>query len=90
MAHHEEHTENLTHEELKYREHMKRASDLCKIDLFLTARSEYELALKYRPGDPEATEKAIQCGRNIERDRRKVLVIAPIVLAVIIAIILFA
>lgn len=90
MAHHEEHTENLSHEEIRYREHMKRAADLCKIDLFLTAKSEYELALTYRPGDTEATAGAGQCQLNIERDRKKVLVIVPIVFAIIIAVILFA
>lgn len=90
MAHHEEQHENLNHEELKYREHMKRAADLCKIDLFLTARSEYRLALQYRPGDPEATAKVDECTQNIRRDRNKVLVIVPVVLAIIVAIILFA
>lgn len=90
MAHHEEQHETLSHEELKYREHMKRAADLCKIDLFLTAKSEYELALTYKPGDPEATAKAEQCLHNINRDRKKVLVIVPIVIAIIIAVILFA
>lgn len=90
MAHQEVHEENLSHEELKYREHMKRAADLCKIDLFLTAESEYELALTYRPGDPEATAMAGQCRSNINRDRKKVMVIVPIVLAIIIVVILFA
>jgi hypothetical protein len=90
MAHHEEHTEHLSHEELKYREHMKRAADLCKIDLFLTARSEFLLALQYKPGDQEAAAKAEECSANIRRDRKKVLVLVPIVIAVIIAVILFA
>lgn len=80
----------MSHEEIRYREHMKRAADLCKIDLFLTAKSEYELALTYRPGDTEATAGAGQCQLNIERDRKKVLVIVPIVFAIIIAVILFA
>ena len=90
MAHHEEQNEHLTHEELKYREHMKRAADLCKIDLFLTARSEFELALQYKPGDPAATAKVEECTKNISRDRKKVLVILPIVIAIIVAVILFA
>ncbi len=90
MAHHEEQHENLNHEELKYREHMKRAADLCKIDLFLTARSEYQLALQYKPGDPEATANMEACTANIRRDRKKVLIIVPIVIAIIVAVILFA
>jgi hypothetical protein len=88
MSNHEIHEENLPHEEIKYREHMKRATDLSKIELFLTARSEYLLALQYRPGDPEATEKAAECTRLIRRDRKRVLVIVPIVLAIIVTIIL--
>lgn len=90
MAHHEEPAGPVSHEELKYREHMKRAADLCKIDLFLTARSEFELALKYKPGDPEATEKAVLCTDNISRDAKKVIVIAPIVIAIIVLIAIFA
>jgi hypothetical protein len=89
MAHQEQPNGNLPHEEIKYFEHMKRAADLSKIDLFLTARSEYQLALKYRPGDPEATEKAEECTRNIARDRKKVLIIVPIVLAIIALIAIF-
>jgi hypothetical protein len=90
MAHHEDHMENLSHDELKYREHMKRAADLCKIDLFLTARSEFQLALRYKPDDAEAESGVTQCTANIARDRKKVLVLAPIVIAIIIAVIIFA
>lgn len=88
MAHHGEQTEHLTHEEIKYREHMKRAADLSKIDLFLTARGEYQLALLFKPEDPEATAKTEECTANIARDRKKVLVIVPVVLAIILAVIL--
>ncbi len=90
MAHAETTDEHLSHEEIKYREHMRRAADLCKIDLFLTAKSEYGLALTYKPGDPEAAAGVAECQRSIERDRKKVLMIVPFVLAVIIAVILFA
>ncbi len=90
MATHEIPEETLSHEEIKYREHMKRASDLAKIELFLSARSEYQLALQFRPGDPEATGKAEDCTRHIAHDRRKVLVIVPILLAIIIAVILLS
>ncbi len=88
MSHTEPHDEHLSHEELKYREHMKRAADLAKIELFLSARGEYQKALLYRPGDATATEKIGECSRNISRDRKKVLVIVPIVLAIIVAVIL--
>jgi len=46
------------------------------------------LALQYKPNDPEATAKAEECTRNIARDRKKVLIIVPILLAVILAVIL--
>jgi|WetSurMetagenome_2_1015567.scaffolds.fasta_scaffold134353_2 16S rRNA U1498 N3-methylase RsmE len=84
MAHEENQTKDLPHDEIKYFEHMKRAADLAKIELFLTARSEYRLALQYRPGDPEATMKAEECTRNITRDRKKVLIVVPIIIAAII------
>ena len=90
MAHHEDNNEHLSHDELKYREHMRRADDLCKIDLFLTARGEFLLALQYKPGDPEATARAEECTNNIARDRKKVLVLVPVVIAIIVAVILFA
>ena len=89
MTHEETHTSDLPHDEIKYAEHMKRAADLSKIDLFLTARSEYYLALKYRPGDPEATMKAEECTRNIARDRKKVLIIVPIIIAIIVLVAIF-
>jgi len=52
MAHHEEHIEHLTHEQLKYKEHTERAAHFIKIDLFRSAREEYKAALQYQPGDP--------------------------------------
>ncbi len=90
MTTHEIHEESLSHEEIRYREHMKRAADLAKIELFLSSRSEYQLALQFRPGDPEATAKAAECTQRISRDRKKVLVIIPIVLAIILAVILLS
>ena len=83
MAHHETQEENLTHEEIMYRYHILRGSDFTKIELFLSARNNYEMALKYHPDDPFATEKINACTEQIKQDRKKVLVIVPIVLAVI-------
>jgi hypothetical protein len=83
MAHHETQEENLSHEEIMYRYHILRGSDFTKIDLFLSARNNYERALKYHPADPFATERITACTEQIRQDRKKVLVIAPIVLAVI-------
>ena len=83
MAHHETHEENLSHEEIMYRYHIQRGSDFTKIDLFLSARNNYQMALKYHPGDPFATEKAVECSEQIKKDRKKVLVIVPFVLALI-------
>jgi hypothetical protein len=88
MAHHVETEENLTHEELMYRYHIQRGSDFTKIELFLSARNNYELALKYRPGDPFATEKIASCAEQIRKDRKKVLAVVPFVLALIVVIIL--
>jgi len=83
MAHHETQEENLTHEEIMYRYHILRGSDFTKIDLFLSARNNYQKALQYHPGDLFATERITACTEQIRQDRKKVLVIIPIVLAVI-------
>ena len=83
MSHHETQEENLSHDEIMYNYHMQRGLDFTKIDLFLSARNNYQMALKYRPGDPVAAEKAVACVEQIKKDRKKVLVIVPFVLALI-------
>ena len=83
MSHHETNEENLSHDEIMYRYHIQRGSDFTKIDLFLSARNNYQMALKYHPGDPVATEKAAACNEQIRKDRKKVLVILPFVFAII-------
>jgi hypothetical protein len=88
MSHHQEQEENLSHEEIMYRYHITRGHDFTKIDLFLTARKNYEMALQYKPGDPFATGKVKECNDQIRKDRKKVLVIVPIVLAIITTVIL--
>ena len=88
MAHQETQEENLSHEEIMYRYHIQRGSDFTKIELFLSARNNYQMALKYHPGDPFATEKMATCSEQIRKDRKKVLVLVPIILAVITIVIL--
>ena len=88
MAHHETHDENLSHEEIMYRYHIQRGSDFTKIELFLSAKNNYLDALRYKPGDPFATVKVGECVRQIRKDRKKVLMIVPFVLALIAAVIL--
>ena len=88
MAHEEVHEENLSHEEIRYRYHIQRGSEYMKIDLFRSARETYKEALMYKPGDPLAAGKIDLCNDYIKRDRKKVLVIVPIVLALIICVIL--
>jgi len=83
MSHQEIQEEHLTHEELKYREHTQRGADFCKIDLFRSAREEYKAALKYRPDDAFSIAKVAECQSYIDRDRKKVLVIVPIVLIIV-------
>lgn len=87
--HHEDHTQ-LTHEELKYREHTERAMHFIRIDLFRSAREEYKAALTYKPEDPFCTGKINEMNRNIARDRKTVLAVAPIVILIIVAIAIFA
>jgi len=90
MTNHSLYDEHLPHEELKYREHFQRGNDFCKIELFRSAREEYKQALYYKPGDPLSEEKVIECITQIRKDARKVYIIVPIVLAIIIAIILLS
>jgi hypothetical protein len=86
MAHHAEVNEHLTHDELKFREHTERAANFIKIDLFRSAREEYKAALQYQPGDAECLRQIDVMNTNIARDRRTVLVIAPLVIILIIAV----
>jgi len=90
MTHHEEHYEPLTHEQLKYREHTERAAHFIKIDLFRSAREEYKAALKYSPGDPFSVRQIDEMNANIQRDKKTVLVLAPLVIILIIAVALLA
>jgi hypothetical protein len=86
MAHHSEHNEHLNHEELKFREHTERAASFIKIDLFRSAREEYKAALQYRPGEPECLRQIEIMNANIARDRKTVLVVAPLVIILIVAV----
>jgi len=90
MAHHSEHHEHLTHEELKFNEHTERAANFIKIDLFRSAREEFKAALEYRPGDETCLRQIDAMNANIARDRKTVLVVAPLVIILIIAIAVFA
>ncbi|MCK9220798.1 MAG: hypothetical protein M0P47_12230 [Bacteroidales bacterium] len=89
MAHIEDHSEHLTHEQLKFREHTERAASFIKIDLFRSAREEFKAALQYKPGDGLCLTQIDQMNANIVRDRKTVLVVVPIILLIIAAITLF-
>jgi hypothetical protein len=89
MSHHEKPKENLSHEELKFREHTERAGHFIKIDLFRSAREEYKAALAYRSGDTYCLKQIDSMNAQIAKDRQVVLVVVPLVLALIAAIIIF-
>lgn len=86
MAHHEEHTGPLTHEQLKFREHTERAANFIKIDLFRSAREEFKAALRYRPGDEMCINGIGEMNANIARDRKTVLVVVPLVIILVVVI----
>ena len=90
MAHHDADDLHLSHEELKFREHTERAAHFIKIDLFRSAREEFRAALEYRPGDPVCLSQIDAMNANIARDRKVVLVLAPMVIALIVVIALLA
>ncbi|HNW73497.1 MAG: hypothetical protein PHP04_06025 [Bacteroidales bacterium] len=90
MGHHHDENEHLSHEELKFREHVERAGHFIKIELFRSAREEYKAALNYHPGNDMCLSQIRLMNSNIARDRKSVLIIAPIVIAIIAAIALLA
>lgn len=90
MEHHGIEKESLTHEELKFREHVERAGHFIKIDLFRSAREEYKTALNYHPGNDMCLSQIRQMNSNIARDRKSVLILAPIVIAIIALVALLA
>jgi len=90
MAHHEVQHENLSHEELKFKEHTERAAHFIKIDLFRSAREEYKASLYYKPGDTSCLRQIDIMNANISRDRKTVLAVLPFVMAVILLIALYA
>jgi len=90
MAHHDLYDDHsLTHQELKYREHTERAAHFIKIDLFRSAREEFKAALVYKPGDVKCLQGISAMNANIRRDKKTVLIVAPLVLLLIAAIALF-
>jgi siroheme synthase len=87
MSDHETTEENLSHEEIKYKYFIQRGLDFTKIELFRSAREHYKQALIYKPGDPFTSERIAACNAQIQKDKIKVLIIVPFVLAIIAAII---
>jgi hypothetical protein len=90
MAHHSDQNEHLSHEQLKFREHTERAASFIKIDLFRSAREEFKAALQYKAGDQDCIAQIDVMNANIARDRKTVLVVAPLVIILILAIALLA
>jgi siroheme synthase len=87
MAHQEVNEENLSHEEIQYRYYIQRGLDFTKIELFRSAREHYKQALNFKPGDPFMLERIDACNQQIRKDRTKVLILVPLVLALIAAVI---
>ena len=83
MAHHAEPAGHLSHDELKFNEHTVRAGHFIKIDLFRSAREEYKAALQYKPADEGCLSQINVMNSYIARDRKTVLIVAPLVIAVI-------
>ena len=87
MSHPEVSEESLSHEEIQYNYFTTRGLDFTKIELFRSAREHYNQALNYKPGDPFVLERIDACNAQIRKDRTKVLILVPIVLALIAAVI---
>jgi len=87
MSNQETNNETLSHEEIQYQYYIQRGLDFTKIELFRSAREHYKKALNYKPGDPFVLERIDACNLQIKKDRTKVLIIVPPLLAVIAAVI---
>jgi hypothetical protein len=83
MAQHNVDEQNLSHEEIQYQYYIQRGLDFTKIELFRSAREHYKQALNYKPGDSFVLERIDACNQQIRKDRTKVLIIIPFVLALI-------
>lgn len=81
--------QGLPHDEIMYREHFQRGNDFIKIELFRSARGEFQAAMHYKPGDEASKKLEADCEKQIRQDAKKVYVIVPIVLAIIAAVIIF-
>ena len=81
--------QNLPHDELKYKEHYQRGIDFTKIELYRSARGEFKEALSYKPNDQASKEKAKECDQQIRQDAKKVYILVPLVLAVIVLVAIF-
>ena len=81
--------QNLPHDELKYKEHFQRGLDFIKIELYRSARGEFIAALSYKPNDEASRERAEACKLQIKQDAKKVYILVPIVLAVIVLVGIF-
>ena len=87
MSAHEINEQNLSHEEIKYNYFIQRGLDFTKIELFRSEREHYKQALLYKPGDDFTLGRIDACNAQIRKDRVKVLIIVPFVLAIIATII---
>lgn len=79
--------ENLSPEEKKYNDYMRRGDDFYRIELFKSAKEMYLEALKYLPEDDNAKTKADDCRRLIKRDMKRILVILPILIILVMLVI---
>ena len=83
--------QGLPHAEIKYSEHFQRGLDFFRIELFRSARQEFNEAMAFTSNDKACQEKIKECNQHIKSDAKKIYIIAPIVVAVIaIVILLFA
>ena len=81
--------QDLSHDEIKYKEHFQRGLDFMKIELYRSAREEFREALNYKKDDRASEEKMDACNRQIKKDAKSVYIITPIVLAIIAVVIIF-
>lgn len=89
MAHEELNGENLSVEEKRYNDFIRRGDDFFRIELFKSAREMYEEALKYKQNDETANLKIAECKRFIKRDTKKILITLPFLIVIILTVIYY-
>ena len=89
MAHEEVIEPNLSLEEKTYNDFIRRGDDFFRIELLKSAKEMYEEALKCKQNDEPASLKIVECKRLIKRDTKRILIVLPFLIIIVLAVIYY-